>query len=237
MSDRSVFRVILPVVAAAVLLFVGGLFLRLTGSRGIQESMILSWPVLLLAFLGLWLLFRRYHRWVSPTVFLFASAPVLVLLMAFQVFLPNLPTSASAGKEKVVDLSAKLLTLDGKPVTVENYSGKVLFINFWATWCSPCRAEMPSMADLYLKFQNEGLSMVAITNEDPETVQAYLEERPYPFPILLDPEGTLFRRLEVYGLPTTYVLDGQNNVILNQIGGNDWDSPDMVDRFRSFLAE
>jgi thiol-disulfide isomerase/thioredoxin len=136
-----------------------------------------------------------------------------------------------------MDLTADLLSLDGRRVGVEDYRGKILFLNFWATWCGPCRMEMPSMARLYERLRGEGLSMIALTDESPQTVRAYLEAQPYPFPILLDPDRTLFRRFGVYALPTTLVLDEQGRVVLEHTGGFYWDSPELIEKFHKLLNE
>ena len=77
-----------------------------------------------------------------------------------------------------LDLSADLKTMDGKSVTLSHFENKVLFVNFWATWCGPCRAEMPSMSSLFHSLKKQGLDMVAISDEDPRVVRHFLETNP-----------------------------------------------------------
>ena len=230
----------LAVVAVLVLLLAGAASLLLLWTSGKGDQMFWFWPPALLIFFFLWTVFRQnLSGWVSPRVFLFASVPALVLLMSLHILVPYLPlsVSVSAQSSEAVDLSGEFLTVEGRHVSLDDYQGKLLFLNFWATWCGPCRQEMPSMAELYRELGDSGLSMVALTDEDPEIVQAYLENRPYPFPVLLDPEGTLFRRLKVRGLPTTLVLDEENRILLEHVGGYQWNTPDLMEKFRELLAE
>lgn len=235
---RHILRALLPVAAAVALLFGGVAALLKLNSSGNGEDMIWFWPAALGCFLLTWLLFRtKWGNWVSPKVFLFVSAPVLALLLSAYVVIPYLPTSVSAKKGERVNLSGEFYSVDGKPVYFDDYAGKLIFLNFWATWCGPCRAEMPSMAGLHQELSDQGLAIIAVTDEDPETVRSYLEREPYPFAILLDPKGTLFRRLQVRALPTTFVINAQDQIVLEHQGGYRWDTPRTIDKFRQLLAE
>ncbi len=93
------------------------------------------------------------------------------------------------------------------------------------------------MASLYQEFSDQGLAMVAVSNEDPEVVRGFLEEHPYPFKILLDTEDTLSLQLNVRALPTTFIVDRQGRIALQQLGSYSWDSPAMIEQFRQLLAD
>lgn len=190
-------------------------------------------PILLVVGFAAW----RGVRQVSPRAVLMAALPALLVFLVLQfVTLPDV-SSAKSG-EDAVDLSGTLFTVAGKRATLANYPGRVVFLNFWATWCAPCRKEMPSMQKLYRELSDEGLAMVAITDEDPDTVRKFLEVTgTYSFPILLDTDGTLFRRLNVQALPMTLVLDKDKKVVLEHFGGYDWADPEIVEKFRALLAE
>ena len=136
-----------------------------------------------------------------------------------------------------VNLSATLKTLDGKDVSLSGLESKVLFVNFWATWCGPCRAEMPSMASLFDKLSTPDLGMVAISDEDSETVRRFLENRPYPFDVWLDSENILAERFDILAIPTTLIVDNQGRLVLRHTGIQQWDSPDMIERLRQLLSE
>ena len=158
-----------------------------------------------------------------------------------QTFLlpPSLRDWLAEEERETIDLSGTFKTLDGEdvPLVDPELESKVLFLNMWATWCLPCLEEMPAMASLYEEFSDQGLAMVAISNEDPEVVRQFLEEHPYPFTILLDPEDSLALRLEVMALPTTLIVDRQERIALRQLGSYAWDSPEMIEQFRPFLAD
>ncbi len=172
------------------------------------------------------------------------APPILgVLLILGCAQPPELPSYQrewlAVEEREPIDLSGTFKTLDGEdvPLIDSDLESKVLFLNLWATWCLPCLEEMPAMASLYEEFSDQGLAMVAVSNEDPEVVRQFLEEHPYPFTILLDPEDTLTLRLEVMALPTTFIVDRQGRIALQQLGSYDWDSPGMIDQFRPFLAD
>ncbi len=172
------------------------------------------------------------------------APPILgVLLILGCTQPPELPSYQrewlAVEEREPIDLSGTFKTIDGEdvPLIDSELESKVLFLNLWATWCLPCLEEMPAMASLYQEFSDQGLAMVAISNEDPELVRQFLEEHPYPFTILLDPEDTLSQRLDVRALPTTLIVDRQGRIALQQLGSYDWDSPGMIDQFRPFLAD
>jgi thiol-disulfide isomerase/thioredoxin len=141
-----------------------------------------------------------------------------------------------AGRGAHLDLSGAFESLDGRPVTL-GAPGKVLFLNVWATWCGPCRIEMPHMAELYREFSGQGLEMVAVSNEDAETVRRFVRQNPYPFTILLDPDNMLAERFGIHGIPTTYILDKTGRLVHEQVGYYRWDSPEMKEQIRELLAQ
>lgn len=135
-----------------------------------------------------------------------------------------------------VDLSGSLQTLDGQEIRLGDIrQGKPLFLNVWATWCAPCRAEMPWMATLYEALSEDGLTMVAVSDEPAEVVREFIKEHPYPFTILLDPENVLPRRFEIQGIPTTMVIDREGRLVMRHTGAYQWDAPESVARFRQLI--
>ncbi len=172
------------------------------------------------------------------------APPILgVLLILGCAQPPELPSYQrewlAVEEREPIDLSGTFKTLDGEdvPLIDSDLESKVLFLNLWATWCLPCLEELPAMASLYQEFSDQGLTMVAVSSEDPEVVRGFLEEHPYPFTILLDPEDTLALRLEVMALPTTLIVDRQGRIALQQIGSYSWDSPAMIEQFQPLLAD
>jgi peroxiredoxin len=101
-----------------------------------------------------------------------------------------------------------LQTLDGQTVNLSDYRGQVVLLNTWATWCPPCRAEMPDLEAYYQQHQEDGFVVLAVnTQESRDTVAAFLREHDFTFPVLLDPGGEVMREYGVLGLPTSFFID------------------------------
>ena len=112
-----------------------------------------------------------------------------------------------------------LPTLDGEMVSLASYRGQPVLLNFWATWCPPCRAEMPAMQRVYETYRDDGFVVLAVNvRESEEPVRAFIEELGLTFPILMDEKGDVTNTYRVYGLPTTYFLDREGRVYRVQVG-------------------
>lgn len=130
--------------------------------------------------------------------------------------------------------SFELIDLDDENHTLDQYKGKPVIINFWATWCPPCREEMPSMERAWQKIEDEGIAMLGINvGEDFDTVFGFTGEIEMSFPLLLDLDGKATQQWPIRGLPTTFVLDPQGRVIYQAIGGREWDDEGLLDVVRS----
>jgi len=111
---------------------------------------------------------------------------------------------------------------DGTTLSLESLRGKAVFLNFWASWCPPCRAEMPSIEKVYQAYQGRGLVVLGVntTFQDSESdVAAFVEQFGLTFPILLDREGGVSRRYQMRGLPSTFFIDRQGIIRTVVIGG------------------
>lgn len=130
-----------------------------------------------------------------------------------------------------------LKTLDGESVPVADFRGKVLFLNFWATWCGPCRSEMPSIQRLYDTMKDTpGLAFVFVSNEEAETVNSFLNKEGYSFPVyLLDkmPVAELTPR----GIPATYILTPDGRLAFQHAGAAAWDTEKTAAFLKALLAE
>ncbi|CAA6815528.1 MAG: Thiol:disulfide oxidoreductase related to ResA [uncultured Thiotrichaceae bacterium] len=124
--------------------------------------------------------------------------------------------------------------LNGTSYTMENLKGKPIIINFWATWCPPCRAEMPSMNRAWAKVKDEGILMFAANvGESPETIAKFTEEIPIDFPIILDVNAKLSMAWGVRGMPTTYIIDAKGKVVYSAVGERPWDDDSILDAVRA----
>jgi peroxiredoxin len=112
-----------------------------------------------------------------------------------------------------------LTDLDGRQVRLSDLKGQVVLLNFWATWCGPCEAEMPAIEDRYNTFKSQGLVVVGINqDEDAETVQAFVDRLGLTFTIVLDPGAVVGELYRARGLPTTFIVDRNGQIIVQKVG-------------------
>ena len=119
-----------------------------------------------------------------------------------------------------------LLDVEGQPVRLREFQGKFVFLNFWATWCSPCRLEMPSIEQLHQTFKQTEFAVLAISidRQGAPVVKPFLVGLKLTFPALLDTTSEVARQYGLRGLPTTYLIDPDGRVICAAIGGRNWSS-------------
>ena len=117
--------------------------------------------------------------------------------------------------------------------------GRPVLVNIWATWCYPCRAEMPSMNALYKDYQAKGLAIVAIATDaaGKPVVAPFLQAYGLTFPVLLDPQNMLGMQLQVPALPTSYLLDKRGRIAGFEIGARNWNSRPIRHLLDQLLAE
>lgn len=129
-------------------------------------------------------------------------------------------------------------SLAGKKVTLADYAGKYVFLNFWATWCPPCREEMPSIQRMSDALSGPDFGVLAVSvGEDRDTVSSFLKKTPFTFPIVLDPHGENSMMFVGRGIPTTYILDRQGRAIAGTVGGRAWDTSESLETFKSMIAK
>src|SRR5262245_60957034 len=116
-----------------------------------------------------------------------------------------------------------LVGLDGKTVRLGDLRGRVVFLNFWATWCPPCREEMPAMQALAAELEKEGLVVLAVNYaETAEVAEAFVQETGLTLPVLLDGDGAIARRYRVPGLPASFFVDRRGALVGSVLGFRDW---------------
>ena len=132
------------------------------------------------------------------------------------------------GGKKAPDFCLK--NLNGKNVEFKNFRRKVIFLNFWATWCGPCKEEMPSMEALYQDFREKDFTFLSISvdYEGLRPVKEYIEKNRYTFPVLIDPKCEVLDLYEVKEIPTTFIIDKNGRMIGKSIGPKDWKSQEVI---------
>jgi thiol-disulfide isomerase/thioredoxin len=130
-----------------------------------------------------------------------------------------------------------LSALNGKPLTLAEQEGKYVFLNFWATWCPPCREEMPSIQRMNEALAGPDFAVFAVSvGEKPAVVESFLKKTPYSFPIALDPKGEISAMFAGRGIPTTYLLDRRGRAIAGVVGGRPWDTEEVLSAFKALMA-
>ncbi len=171
---------------------------------------------------------------------LLSSVIMIFLVMGLETPIPAAEEKTGIGDERIDKLMRKLRIiplheimppddfalkdLDGKMVRLSDYRGKVIFLNFWATWCLPCRIEMPSMEKLYRKFKNRDFTIVTINlQETTKAVKAFFKRYRLTFPALLDSDGIVGRLFGIRSIPATFILNQKGGMVGKAFGPREWD--------------
>lgn len=126
----------------------------------------------------------------------------------------------------------------GATVSLSGYHGSHVLLNFWATWCGPCRDEMPSMELLSRNFGGQGFTILAVNQkENAAQVTKHMKTHGLNFSAPLDLDGRVNAAYRVYGIPVSYLIDGSGNAIAMKSGARDWASHDVVEVFRKLIGE
>lgn len=138
-------------------------------------------------------------------------------------------------KEVAADFT--LRALDGKLHKLSEYRGKVVFLNFWATWCPPCRAEIPSMERLNEVLGSKDFVMLAVNvDENVKELEDFVKENQHNFTILSDADGQIQKLYKVYKFPETFVIDRKGRIVEHIVGARDWSSTEALKFFTSQIA-
>lgn len=141
-------------------------------------------------------------------------------------------------EEKIEAQNFALMDLRGNEVRLKDFRGKVVFLNFWTTWCPACRVEMPSMEKLYREFKNKNFVILAVDmQEDSETVRKFKTMFDLSFPILLDTDGVVSAYFGVNAIPATYLIDRAGYLYAVAMGARDWAGEDAFQLIKHMLDE
>ena len=156
---------------------------------------------------------------------------VLLLMLAGAVCAEQTLTAIPGGI-KAPDFV--LQDTQGKTHRLSDYRGRSVIINFWTTWCPPCREEIPSMNRAWKLLEKDDIALLAINmGEDEDTIFIFTADYPADFPMLMDREGEVIAEWPVKGLPTTYVVAPDGTIAYRAIGSREWDDKALLDAVRA----
>lgn len=162
------------------------------------------------------------------------------LLIVLSFFLLTAEAPGPWGIDELVGKKAPdfiLTDIHGKNLSLSSLKGRTVIINFWATWCPPCRAEMPSLNRLYKEYRTRGLVVLAIsTDTSANVVKGYLNKNPFDFTILLDTDNKVSRQFRVFSIPTSFLIDKNSVIIQRYIGEEDWEAPEIKSKVKEALG-
>jgi peroxiredoxin len=160
---------------------------------------------------------------------------LLIILLTITV----MPTAIPIMAEERVAPDFTLTDINGRTVSFSDFRGKVILLNFWATWCTACIDEMDSLNKAYLDMRDKGFVVIGISiDQSRAVVSDFVKRKGLKFPVLLDPEKEVyFDRYAVFGLPTSFLIDRRGYIRQRYIGEMDWQEKDFVDKVHNLLNE
>jgi peroxiredoxin len=164
----------------------------------------------------------------------YGSRPLGFVLGAVLLLASNLVSA----QEQTNAPGFTLQNLTAADVSLSDYRGKLVLLNFWATWCMPCRQEMPSMERLWKKYQHQGLVILAVSTDEGGAgrVKSFVKRLKITFPIVLDPDATVSDLYQVSGLPVSFLIDQQGRAVAKITGSEDWMSEKAIARIEGLLT-
>lgn len=142
-------------------------------------------------------------------------------------------------QQRLVAPDFNLLTPAGQPLQLFSFSGKLILLNFWASYCAPCREEMPALEQLWQKYRQQGLVVLAVAADagDVSRLADYLQARGYTFPVVVDGDAKVRRRYEVQALPTSYIIGRDGRFLGRVLGARDWYSQEAEALLQALLEK
>ena len=168
------------------------------------------------------------------------AAAIVIFGSLFVFWLYNPPSKIKIGQ---LAPGFSLLDRQDKKISLKDFSGKLVVLNFWATWCPPCLAEMPSLEKLYRRFSPAGMAVLAVNHDSSnlrrskEAVADFAKKVPLSFPVLYDMEGEASNLYGIYTLPQTFIVGRDGRIVAIVPGAQDWTSPEILNRIAATLKQ
>ncbi len=154
--------------------------------------------------------------------------------MRVYIAVSNPSSIAEENRVTISDFNWNLIDSNGKSVNFQEMEGKVVLINFWATWCPPCIAEMPNLNMLYTDYKDK-ISFVFVANDTAENVRTYLTKNTYDLPVYYTSEKAP-NELYSKSIPATFLIDDQGKIVMKEIGAGNWNSQNVRNQIDELLA-
>lgn len=181
---------------------------------------------------------------VAAAILVFIQVTGLVSTLSYGYEWTMLQSGLADADEETLDEAATfsydftIKDLEGNRIPFENFKGKVIFLNLWATWCGPCRAEMPGIQGLYDKADKDKVVFIMLSldkDSDQAKVVSYLKNKSFTFSAFM-PSGYLPDQLQVPSIPTTFIISPEGKVVKKEVGAVQYDTPDFL-RFLEKLSQ
>ncbi len=171
-------------------------------------------------------------QWIVVGAALLVLATLLGAGIAFNSDLKPVTVASKAPDFRALDLAT------GDTVTLADYKGEVVLLNIWATWCAPCRAEMPSLERLHQEMKDRGLHIVAVSiDNDRDAVTDFVKEFGLTFQILHDPTGRIETTYQTTGVPESFIIDRHGIIVKKLLSAVEWDQPEQKLIWDRLLSE
>jgi thiol-disulfide isomerase/thioredoxin len=173
------------------------------------------------------------RQWIAVGVIVAVLAAVLVLVIKLAPEIFPVEVGSSAPTFQATDLKT------GQRQTLADFKGQVVLLNIWATWCEPCKVEMPSLEQLEKEVGPQGLRIVAVSIDEggDDVVRQFARDYGLTFRILHDQSGKIQRIYQTTGVPESFVINRQGKIVKKVIGAADWDATVNRDLMRRLLAQ
>ncbi len=176
---------------------------------------------------------RRNLLYIAAGLAIIAGVALFIATMQWRSTVPGVKRADGR-----IAADFTLEDLSGRTITLASLRGKVIFLNFWATWCAPCLDEMPSMQALYDQMRgNADFVMLAVSQDQRgrQAVKPFIDKNGFRFQILLDPEGQLAESYGLRGVPETFIIDRSGRIVAHHAGAFDWSRPDVSEALKQML--
>jgi thiol-disulfide isomerase/thioredoxin len=164
------------------------------------------------------------------------SVAALVAAVATALLIAVPASNAASGSGP-----APQFTLDsraGSKISLAQYKGQVVMLNFWASWCGPCRQEMPLLENIYKKYNKMGFTLIGVNVEpDSKAAEGFLQQTPVSFPVIYDKDSTVSKAYDVSGMPSTVIIDRKGNIRVLHRGYKPGDENEYLDSIRTLVRE